>query len=379
MAAPLTLEDVARLLARPSPDLRAELAESVAANLSGPGLAPGEVALAREIVRILANDVETTVRAALSRALRHSPDLPHEVALRLASDIDAVALPLLADSVVLTDDDLVEMVRRGTQRKQVTIAGRPNLAETVSDALIVHAGEPAVAALMGNNSAGIKEESYDRAMTRFAGSERVKEAMVLRHSLPATVSERLVTLVSLELQERLLKSHALSPGLASDIVLRSREHAIIHLSAGSSEQDLRQLVAQLNHGGRLTPTLLFRALCMGDIAFFEAAMAEKVNIPVANAQILIHEPSGRGFAALYRKAEMPPAMFDALRSAIQVVDETGFDGGERDLERFRARVITRVLTLAEAIDGDVADYLIDKLGSVLAGAHEAPLPSSTGA
>jgi hypothetical protein len=48
-----------------------------------------------------------------------------------------------------------------------------------------------------------------------------------------------------------------------------------------------------------------------------------------------------------------------------VVDETGFDGNPRDLERFRSRVITRVLTMAEYVDSGDADYLIDKLGDVL--------------
>jgi hypothetical protein len=48
-----------------------------------------------------------------------------------------------------------------------------------------------------------------------------------------------------------------------------------------------------------------------------------------------------------------------------VVDETGFDGNPRDLERFRARVIARVLTTVESLDAADADYLIDKLGDVL--------------
>ena len=290
--------------------------------------------------------------------------MPHDVAKKLADDIDSVSLPLLAESLVLTDEDLVDLVRRGSPRKHETIAGRPNLAETVSDALITHAGEPAVVVLMGNETARIAEHSLNRAVTRFAGSDRVKQAMVMRHTLPITVSERLVTLVSRELQEHLMRAHALPPGIASDIVLRAREHAVIHLSMGSSEAELARMVAQMHHSGRLTPTLILRALCTGDIAFFEAAMAVKGDVPILNAQILIHEATRRGLAALYRKAEMPQSLFAAIQAAIEVVDETGFDGNPRDLERFRARVISRVLTVTETIDSADADYLIDKLGDI---------------
>ena len=365
MAASLTQHDVLRLLAEPSPGSRVELADKLAADLTGGTLAAGEVTLAQDIVRILAGDVEARVRAALSHGLRHARTLPHDVALRLAEDIDTVALPMLAESLVLTDEDLVALVRAGSPRKQETIASRPHLTETIADALITHAAEPAVAVLMGNHTASIAEDSLGRAVTRFAASDQVKEAMARRKTLPMTVSERLVALVSRELQEHLMKAHELPPALASDIVLRCREQAIIHLSMGSSEDELLRMVAQMHHSGRLTPTLMLRALCTGDIAFFETAMAVKGDVPVANAQILIHEPSRRGLAALYRKAVMPESLFGAISTAVEVVDETGFDGATRDLERFRARVISRVLTLTDSFDSADADYLIDKLGDIL--------------
>jgi len=128
---------------------------------------------------------------------------------------------------------------------------------------------------------------------------------------------------------------------------------------------LHQMVARMHRNGRLTPSLILRALCTGDIGFFEAAMAIRSNIPVDNAQILIHEASRKGLEALYRKAEMPEALYAAVRAAVDVVDETGFDGEPRDLERFRSRVITRVLTFVETVDPSDADYLLAKLGDVL--------------
>ncbi len=372
MANALTTQDVTRLLSEPSPDMRAEIADKIALTLTASSLAPGEVVLAHDIVRILARDVEATVRASLSRGLRHSRNLPRDVALKLAQDIDMVALPMLAESLILTDDDLVEIVHHGSPGKQEAIAGRPNLTETVSDALITHAEAPAVVVLMANKTARIAEDSLNYAVTRFAENEGVKEAMVMRHSLPITVSERLVTLVSKEFQEHLVKRHALSPAAAADIVLASREHAVIHLSMGSTDDDLRRMVTQMHHNGRLTPGLILRALCTGDIAFFEAAIAVRGDIPISNAQILIHEQSRRGLAALYRKASMPEALYGAVRAAVDVVNETGFDGAERDLERFRARVISRILTMVDTLDQADADYLIDKLGDVLV---HAPVPA----
>jgi uncharacterized protein (DUF2336 family) len=273
---------------------------------------------------------------------------------------------------VLTDTDLAEIIRQGSAGKQEAIAGRDGVSEAVSDALIAHAGEPAVARLMANESAAIAEDSLDRAATRFAGSDAVKQAMVLRPSLPASVADRLVTMVSGEWQAQLVKRHALPAAAAADIVLASREQAILHLSAGASDAALSAMIGQMHRNGRLTPTLILRALCTGDIAFFEAAMAVRGDVLLANAQLLIHDPSRKGLAALYRKADLPESLLGAVRAAVDVVDETGFDGNPRDLERFRARVIARVLTTAESVDAEDADYLIDKLGDVLLRTPEVP-------
>lgn len=365
MATSLSSADVALLMAEPSADLRADLATKIAADLSSHALTVAEVKLGQDIVRILARDVEESVRAALSRGLRHSTNLPRDVARKLAADVEYVALPVLADSLVLTDEDLIEIVRHGSSLKQEAVASRPNLTEPVTGAIIDHAGEPAVVVLMGNNSAAIADDKFDHAVTRFADSTRVKEAMVLRDKLPVAVAERLVTMVSKALQAHLVKVHDLAPATAADIVLRSREREIIRLSLGASDTDLRQMIGQMHRNGRLTPSLIMRALCTGDIAFFEAAMAARSNIPVDNAQILIHEASRKGLQALYRRAEMPEALYGAVRAAVDVVDETGFDGEPRDLERFRSRVITRVLTLVDTVDSADADYLLDKLGDVL--------------
>ena len=365
MAASLSSHDVARLMSEPSPDVRAELAGKVASDLAGYDLTAAEVKLAQDIVRVLAKDVEEKVRAALSRGLRHSPNLPRDVARRLADDVAFVAMPMLADSLVLTDEDLIEIVRDGSGLKQQAIASRPNLTESVSDVLISHAEEPAIVVLMGNNTAKIAEDSLNRAVTRFADSMPVKEAMVMRDTLPVTVGERLVNMVSKAFQVHLVQVHALAPATAADIVLRSREQAILYLSQGASDEELRQMVTQMHRNGRLSPSLILRALCTGDIGFFEAAMAIRSDVPLENAQILIHDPSRRGLAALYRKADMPEALFGAFQAAVDAVDETGFDGGARDLQRFRSRVISRVLTLVESVEAADADYLLDKLGDVL--------------
>ena len=222
----------------------------------------------------------------------------------------------------------------------------------------------AVATLMGNANAHISDTSLNKAVDRFAASESVKESMVKRKSLPVTVTERLVTLVSENLKDYLVSHHELSPTLAADLVLQSRERSVINISSGSSEQDVEKLVAQMHANKRLTPSIVLRALCMGDLAFFEVSIATLANVPVVNARILIHDAGRLGLKSLYTKSGLPARLMPAVRIAIDVVRDTPMDGGMHDRERYRARVIERILTQYEDFGADDLNYLLERLGDV---------------
>jgi uncharacterized protein (DUF2336 family) len=365
MASSLSQADVARLLAEPSASVRAEVANKLAREIDSAVLSEAELQLANDVVRIMARDVEVAVRRALSENLRRVRHLPHDVALRLAKDVEAVALPILSDSPVLTDDDLVEIVRQGSSHKQEAIAIRDGLSQHVAEAVASDGSEAAVAALMGNASALVDANALDTVITRFADSDRVKASVVHRAELPASIAERLVVMVSDRLQSYLVRHHELPVSLATDLVMQSRERATLHFSLGSTEQELERLVRQMHRNHRLTPFLVLRALCLGDLAFFEMALAVMAHVPAHNARILIHDVGPNGLASLYEKAGMPARLLPAVRVAVEVVRGTEFDGGERDHERFRSRVITRILTQFEDLPQEDLDYLLDKLSDVL--------------
>ena len=104
---------------------------------------------------------------------------------------------------------------------------------------------------------------------------------------------------------------------------------------------------------------------MGDLAFFETALGVLAGVPAENAQILVHDAGGNGLASLYRKAGLPEGLLPVFRVAVDAANSTGLDGGERDLERYRGRVITRILSQCDDFAPDDLDYLVAKLGDVL--------------
>lgn len=369
MSSHLSKEDVQRLLQEPSSTVRAEVAGKLALDIDNPQLSESEMSLAHEVVRLMARDVEASVRSALSQNLRRAVRLPHDIAVQLANDIESVALPVLQDSEVLTDQDLIGIIAKGSPQKHEAIAGRATVSHSVSEAIITTAGEKAVEKLMNNTGAQISDVSFDKAVVRFEDNDKVKEAMVRRPTLPVTVAEKLTTRVSEKLRDYLVSHHELSPSVAADLVLQSRERTIVELATGSSEEEIEKLIIQMQENGRLTPSIILRALCMGDVMFFEAALAVRANIPLLNARILIHDGGQLGMKTLYERASMPPNMMSVVRAALDVVHETEMDGGDHDRERYKARVIERVLTQFEDVGSDDFEYLLNKLGDIMSSAR----------
>ena len=152
-----------------------------------------------------------------------------------------------------------------------------------------------------------------------------------------------------------------------DFVLQARERATVALlPPGSKGADVVDLVRQLKDHQRLTPSLVLRALCTGDLGFFEASLAVLSNTTIVNARMLIHDEGKLGLQSLYSRTDLPTALYPAFRTALDMVRSADYDGGEKDRERFASKVIERVLTQYEDMDTENLDYLLKKLRQLAA-------------
>jgi uncharacterized protein (DUF2336 family) len=364
----LTKEDVSRLLSDPSVDNRVETAVKIAEDFDSGSLSENERQMAEEIFRFMVKDAEVRVREALAQNLKESSGLPHDLAVNLAQDVDQVALPILQFSDVLTDEDLIEIIQSQSGDKQTAIAGRSKVSENVSEALVDSGNEQAVTNLLSNEGAAISENSLNKVVDELGEKEQIQDAMVHRPKLPISVTERLVTVVSEKLAGELVGRHDLPENAVTDLVLQSRERAIISLSTDSDAGDVETLVQQLNKNGRLTPSIVLRGLCMGDLTFFEVAMAELAGVSLENGRQLIYDSGRLGLRTLCREAKIPLPQLMAIRAAVDVSREMELDGREHDRERYSRRMIERIMTqyddLGVEFESNDLNYLLTKMSQL---------------
>jgi uncharacterized protein (DUF2336 family) len=235
----------------------------------------------------------------------------------------------------------------------------------VAEALVATESSEVVRTLVRNAGAGISEAAFNRILDRHGSDETITESMTLRPQLPLAIAERLVTHVAEHLRTHLVIHHKVPRHVAERLAAQSRERATVDLlSEARDSTNLAALVQQLRARGRLTPSLILRAACMGDIRFCEEAFAQMAKLPVHKAWVLLHDAGPLGLRALYDRAGLPEVLYPAFRVAFDVFHETQFDGGDRDRERFERRMLERILTQYEGLAADDLDYLLDRLGGL---------------
>lgn len=366
MASKLTCEDVQKLLSDSSDKGRASMVEKVAVGFDDDALTDKERSIAEDIIRTMARDASTMVREALAANIKSSSRLPNDLAKALAQDIDTVALPVIEYSDVLTDADLVELVRNQGESKQIAVASRKSVSATVSEALIETDNVTVVGTLVGNEGADISDASMQTVVDKFGEIEAIQVPLTGRATLPVTIAEQLVHKVSEKLKTVLLMKHDLPDDTATDLILRVRERATVSLAADQqSELSVEKLCHQLHRNGRLTPSLLLRAICTGDLIFFETGLATLAKIPSTNAHTLVTDPGGQGLKRLYMKAEMPPKLLPAVEMAVSIVGETPVNGGDYDRDSYGCVVLQRILTQCPDLNDDEESYLLDKLDDMM--------------
>ncbi|WP_297737347.1 DUF2336 domain-containing protein [uncultured Maricaulis sp.] len=357
----LTNDDIRRLVKGENDEARAMAARKICRRMDAASLTEAERTAARDILDLIARDAAELVRRAMAITLRQSPNLPREIARKLAEDVDSVAIPVLEQSPVLTDEDLLAVLQSAETGKRCAIAGRSHVAPIIVHEILDSGDEGAVSVAASNDGAEFDEAAYQRAFSEFCENSGVMDSFVARSHLPLSVTERLIAHVSDIALNRLVKTHALPPQLAVELSEGARERATLDLvdQAGLAH-DPKHFVQQLRLNSRLTPSLILRALLRGHIAFVEHAFAELAGVTHSRAWLLVHDAGPLGLRAVYDRTGMPSRLYPAVRAALDVYHGMEIPQDDAGRAHFRRVLAERAITRFQGIPEDDLDYVMSR-------------------
>ncbi len=262
----------------------------------------------------------------------------------------------------------MEIVRSGSVLRQKAVASRDRVSPKVVREIVMHADPDAVGIAASNDGAQFDENAYSLAFGRFAEHPEVLERFIDRDQLPPQITEKLIAHISQEAVTRLVTRHALPPQLAVELAEGARERATVDLveQAGLSPEP-RRFVQQLQMNGRLTPSLILRALFRGHVRFFEYAVAELAGIEHRKAWMLVHDAGPLGLEAVFNRTGLPRRIYPAVKAALAAYHSLEMGaGGMIDRARFQKKLTERIFTQFQgAPDADLG-WCLERLDSDLA-------------
>ncbi|MBI1275769.1 DUF2336 domain-containing protein [bacterium] len=312
--APVPLLEGARFSVEISDEARCHIAFKIARLL--PDLQDHQkadlLAYTVRVLTLLCRDQLLRVREILSEELKEMPFAPRDVVMSLAKDeADSVAVPILECSPVLTDQDLVEIIKSTGRLEVLTaVAARKRLSSLVTDALIACRNVPVMQRLLGNKGASYSEPGMELMAVEAEKVEPMHEPLLRLPDLPQRILNRMATFVSKSLIERMTREGALPASVSSSLL----EQISKRLQTPSLDKKRKESskARELSSSGELTPEGVEDALERGELAFVKTALTHLSGLPEGMVDRIIKSENGKAITALCWKAGV------SMRVALQV-------------------------------------------------------------
>ena len=321
---------------------RAEATSALARAYLYSDLSPDDLAAAEGAMIMLLDDPSPLVRRTLAEVFASAQKAPKVVVHALANDQTDVALPLLARSPLLLEDDLVDIVAAGPADVQMAIAGRTPLPRALAAAIAEVGTAEACLTLLENPDADIAPFSLARLVDRFGHLAPIRENLLARDDLPMSMRQSLLSKLSRTLAGFVAARQWLESEHAEHATNEACEKATVALAADTPYEEVGELVQHLRESGQLTAGMVLRALLSGNVVLFEETLAELSGMPIDRVTGYIHDKNISGFRALYEKARLPDIAYPAFREALTAIRDGILLGEQGDVARLKRRMVERV-------------------------------------
>ena len=290
--------------------------------------------MAYDTLETLAKDELTRVRQILAEALQDVAGAPAPVIRKLAFDTElVVAGPILENSPVLTDEDLMEIIERGSTTGRLSfISKRKDVTEGVSEAIVATADEYAVALLLANPSARIRETTLDRVVDEAKDVISWHAPLVSRPQISGYAAKRLAGFVA----ANLIRVLSIRSDLEPDVLEEVKKAVTNRIEGGESDlKDAIQLedtetplevamgkVQKLKDKGDLNEARVRKMVSGGKKEEVIAALAIMNEVPAVAVQKAINAKNIKGVVSICWKAELSAKTAEQIQSVVVEIGDS---------------------------------------------------------
>lgn len=362
---PLTIEDLNLLKQSKQPEARQAIAQKIGFHFDSSSQESEEYHIASEIAFYLQEDDEVPVRIALAESMHKSEHAPHQLVILLAQDEeDAVAIPVLKDSPVITKDDLIHLLPKiDKESRLVAVAERKYLSVTVSSLLVERNIENVVLSLLKNHSAIVDDDVILQIAYKYSRSSAILERMLKRMPLPISAVNHMVEIQQSHEQNNVPVCEIKSFTVIEKDELKNDLFTLMFLGQNPSQETCSDMIEQMKRQNKVTATFMLLSMCLGQENFFNSCMAHNTGLPLTQVEALCNAGQQEFFMLMNKSGVSPslyPLMFHTYQGMQKSIDK-GFSGGTAEF----GEAMIECLLAAESQNINFATTLGKPLAKVL--------------
>ncbi|WND01663.1 DUF2336 domain-containing protein [Temperatibacter marinus] len=208
------------------------------------------------VAHLLAKDLHNAVREMLAFEIRNCTLLNAELAETIATDIQSVSKPFLAETPTFTDDQLATLIPKLQNFAHVTLAKRKDIGEETVMALVTVADSEAVTFVVRNHDVSIPEKGMLTVMDRFPDQTTLMDYMSERTDLPVSIALDLIERISAVYKNALIQRYNVSEPVAEIVRKKSTAEVILDRLNKLEDGRVHGYVIDLHREGKISIDLI---------------------------------------------------------------------------------------------------------------------------
>jgi uncharacterized protein (DUF2336 family) len=332
-----------------SVDARRQLARELAGLTANPESPDGERQAVIPSILKLATDPVVDVRRTLAEGLSVAEKIHHDIVFTIVADEDEIALPFISIAAGLDSSMMVAIAKVGDLARQMQIALRGDVSPDAVNFIAARCELPVCVALFDNPAAQLEDKHFRILYSRFSHAPQIVERLLACEHLPLDIRILQARRASNRIHQLMAERGWVPANDAAEIVADAEETAVLNILTAATPEELQRTIRFLTAKNMLTPSIIMRAACLGEMEIVERAFAHLCDMPVSRTAQLVYGRGPVSLRALYKKAGLPANCFWLIRAAIDVEREARDEGYPLGSGDFGRRLIEAVMTRYEGM------------------------------
>lgn len=267
-----------------------------------------------DIMGKVAYDLERQVREELAKKLAAEAAAPPDLIKRLAGDEIEVARPVITESPVLKESDLIEIAEQKGQEHLFAITKRSDIGERLSDVLVDKGDDRVVEGLVRNESAKIGRNTMEKVVARAESSAVLQAPLVDRPDLPADLMKDMLAFVTEDIKSKILEQTNMVNAEKLDELLddvgNKLEQQPGMRRGGKSKPEV--LIQELLGRGELNEAKLVELARQRQVPELICGLATLAELDIPTTRRAIMDRTGEGLAIVCKSCGFSQTTFSTL-------------------------------------------------------------------